>query len=210
MKLKDTPWKRSYDKPRQHIKKQRRHFANKGPDNQSSSSSHVWMRELGQKEDKSLRIDAFKLWCWRRRLRVPWTARKSNQSILKEINPAYSLEGPLLKLQYSGHLMRRADSLEKSLCRERLRAGGEGGHRVGDSWMVSSTQGTWVWANSRMWWRTGKPGVWQYMGSHRVRHDLKTEQQQLNVLPLSDWCPRVRQSISCMAVLTREVLLFSF
>ena len=114
MKLKDAPWKRSYDKPRQRIKKQRYHFANKGPDNQSSSSSHVWMRELEHK-DESLRIDYFKLCCWRRHLRVPSTARKSNQSILKEINPDYSLEGLMLKLQYSGHLMQRADSLEKTL-----------------------------------------------------------------------------------------------
>ena len=61
------------------------------------------------------RIDAFELWCWRRRLRVPWTARRSNQSMLKEINPEYSLEGLILKLQYSGHLMQRANTVEKTL-----------------------------------------------------------------------------------------------
>ena len=74
------------------------------------------------------RIDAFKLWCWRRLLRVPWTARRSNQSILKEISPEYSLEGPMLKLklQYFGHLMWRTDSFERPWCWERLRAGGEG------------------------------------------------------------------------------------
>ena len=76
------------------------------------------------------RIDAFKLWCWRRLLRVPWTARRSNQSILKEMSPGYSLEGLMLKLKYFGHLMRRADSLEKTLYWERLRAGGEGDDRV--------------------------------------------------------------------------------
>ena len=83
----------------------------------SSSLSHVWMWELDHKEAERQRIDAFELWCWRRLLRVPWTARKSNQSILKEINPEYSLERLMvkLKLQYFGHLMRRADSLEKTL-----------------------------------------------------------------------------------------------
>ena len=74
------------------------------------------MWELGHKEGWALKIDAFELWCWRRHLRVPWTARRSNQSILKEINPEYSLEGLMLKLklQYFGHLNRRADSLEKT------------------------------------------------------------------------------------------------
>ena len=78
------------------------------------------------------RIDAFELWCWRRLLRVPWTARRSNQSILKEINPGCSLEGLMLKLklQYFGHLMQRAESFEKTRCWERLRAGGEGDDRA--------------------------------------------------------------------------------
>ena len=114
-----TSWKESYDKPRQHIKKQRHHFANKGPSSQSYgfSSGHVWMWELDHKQGWGQRIDAFELWCWRRLLRVPWTARRSNQSILKEINSEYSLEGLTvkLKLQYFGHLMHRDDSLEKSL-----------------------------------------------------------------------------------------------
>ena len=80
------------------------------------------------KEDELQRTDAFELWCWRRLLRVPWTARRSNQSVLKEIRPEYSLEGLMLKLklQYSGHLMQRADSLEKTLMLERLKAGGKG------------------------------------------------------------------------------------
>ena len=80
------------------------------------------------KKAEHQRIDAFGLWCWRRLLRVPWTARRSNQSILKEINPEYSLEGLMLKLklQYFGHLMRRTDSLEKTLMRGRLKAGREG------------------------------------------------------------------------------------
>ena len=77
------------------------------------------------------RIDAFELWCWRRLLRDPWTARRSNQSILKEISPEYLLEGLMLKLklQYFGHLMQRTDSLEKTLIQERLKAGGEGDDR---------------------------------------------------------------------------------
>ena len=107
------------DKPRQHIKKQRHYFANKGPSSQSYgfSSCHVWMWELNYEESECWRIDAFELWCWGRLLRVPWTARRSNQSILKEISPEYSLEGLKVKLkfQYLGHLMRRADSLEKTL-----------------------------------------------------------------------------------------------
>ena len=90
MKLKDaTPWKESYDQPRQHIQKQRHYFANKSPSSQSYgfSTSHVWMWELDYKEIWAPRIDAFELWCWRKPLRVLWTARRFNQSILKEINP---------------------------------------------------------------------------------------------------------------------------
>ena len=96
-------------------------------------------------------IDAFKLWCWRRPLRVPWTARRSNQSILKEISPEYSLEGVMLKLklQYFGHLMWRTDSFEKTLMLKRLKAG-EGDDRGWDGWMASLTQWTWVWVNSEL------------------------------------------------------------
>ena len=97
------------------------------------------------------RTDAFELWCWRRLLRDPWTARKSNQSILKEISPEYSLEGLMLKLnlQYFGHLMGKTDSLEKILMLGRLRIGGKGGNRGYDGWMTSPTQWIWVWASSR-------------------------------------------------------------
>ena len=105
------------------------------------------------KKTEPRRIDAFELWCWRRLLRVPWTARRSNQSILKEINLKYSLEGLMLKLklQYFGHLMWRADSLEKDWCWERLKAGGEGYDRRWGSWMASPTQWAWVWASSMSW-----------------------------------------------------------
>ena len=91
------------------------------------------------KKAECRRTDAFELWCWRRLLRVPWTTRRFNQSILKEISPEYSLEGLKLKLQYFGHLMWRTDSLEKDWCWERLKAGGEGDHRGWDGWMASPT-----------------------------------------------------------------------
>ena len=113
-----APWKKSYDQPRQHIKKERHYFANKGPSSQSCglSSSHVWIWELNYIESWAPKNWCFELWCWRRLLRVPWTARRSNQSILKEISHEYSLEGLMLKLkQYFGHLMWRTDSLEKTM-----------------------------------------------------------------------------------------------
>ena len=117
------------------------------------------------KKAEHLRIDAFELRCWRRLLRVPWTARRSNQSILKEISSEYSLEGLMLKLkrQYFGYLMWEADSLERPWCWERLKVGGEGDDRGWDGWMASSTQWTWVWVNSGRWWWTGRPGMLQFM-----------------------------------------------
>ena len=123
------------------------------------------------------RTDAFELWCWRRLLRVPWTARRSNQSILKEISPGRSLEGPMLKLklQYFGHLMRRANSLEKTLMLGKI----EGRRRrewQRMRWLdgITNSMDTSL-SNSRSWWWTGKPGVLQSMGSQRVRHDWATE-----------------------------------
>ena len=115
-----APWKKGYDQPRQHVKKQRYWFANKGLSSQSYgfSRSHVWMWESWIiKKVEGQRMHAFELWCWRRLLQAPWTARRSNQSILKEISPEYSLEGlmPKLKLQCFGHLMRKTNSFEKSL-----------------------------------------------------------------------------------------------
>ena len=106
------------------------------------------------------RTDTFELWCWRRLLRVPWTARRSNQSILKEISPEYSLAGLMLKLklQCFGPLMQRTH-LKRSSCWERLRAGGEGDDRGWDGLMASPTQWTWVWVNSGSWWWTGRPGI---------------------------------------------------
>ena len=112
------PWKKSYDQPRQHIKKQRHYFANEVC-LVKAIVFPVFMYGCESwtiKKAECQRIDAFELWCRRRLLRVTWTARRSNQSILKEISPEYSSEGLMLKLklQYFGHLMRRVDSLEKT------------------------------------------------------------------------------------------------
>ena len=113
------------------------------------------------------RIDAFELWCRRRLLRVTWSVRRSNQSILKEISPEISLEGMMLKLklQYFGHLMRRADSLEKTLMLGGIGTGGEGDDRGWDGWMASLTRWTWVRMNSGSWWWTGRPGMLRFMRS---------------------------------------------
>ena len=113
-------------------------------------------------------------------LRVSWTSRRSNQSILKEIIPEYSLEGLMLKLklQCFGHLMTR----KRPWCWERLRVGGEGGDRGWDGWMASPTQWTWVWVNSGSWWWTGRPGVLRSTGSQRLGHDRANRLQSLWVL----------------------------
>ena len=114
-----TSWKESYDQPRQRIKKQRHYFTNKGLSRQGYGFSVVMYgcESWTIKKAECHRIDAFELWCWRRLLRAPWTARRSKQSILKEISPECSLEGLMLqlKLRYFGHLMWRAVSLEKTL-----------------------------------------------------------------------------------------------
>ena len=117
-----------------------------------------------KKKAELRRIDGFKLWCWRRLLRVPWRSRRSNQSILKEINPEYSLERLMLKLKlkYFGHLMWRVNSLEKTLVLGKIEGRRERDDRGWDGWMVSLIQWIWTWANSR-WWGTGRPGVLQSM-----------------------------------------------
>ena len=106
------------------------------------------------KKAEHWRTDAFEFWCWRRLLKVLWTARRSNQSILKENSPEYSLKGLMLKVkfQYFGHLMPRADSLERPWCWERLKVGEEGDDRGWDGWMTSPTWWMWIWARSRSWW----------------------------------------------------------
>ena len=118
-----APWKKSYDQPGQHIRKQRHYFANKGPSSQCCFFQWSCMCETWTiKKAECQRTDAFELWCWRRLLRVPWTARRSNQSTLKEISPEYSLEGWMLKLKlhYFGHVVQRIDSLEKTLMLEKI------------------------------------------------------------------------------------------
>ena len=130
------------------------------------------------------KTDAFELWWWRRLLRVPWTSRRSKQSILKEINPEYSLEGLMLKqnLQYFGDLMGTVDSLAKILIVRKT----EGRRRTGRQRMrwfdgiIDSVDRSL--SNSGRWWRTGKPGVVQFKGSHRVGQNLVTEQQQYDFI----------------------------
>ena len=130
-----------------------------------------------RKKAEHRKIDVFELWCWRRLLRVPWTARRSNQSILKEISPGCSLEGLglKLKLQYFDHLMQRVDSFEKTLMLGKIEGRRRRDDRGWDGWMASPTQWTWVWVDSGSWWWTGRPGVLRFMGSQRVGHDWVTE-----------------------------------
>ena len=129
------------------------------------------------KKTESRKIDAFELWCWKRFLRVPWTTR-SNQSILKEITPEYSLEGLMLKLQYFGHRWEQPTHWKRPWCWERVRAGGEEANRGWNGWMASQIQWIWVWANPERHGRTGKLGMLQFMGLQTVRDHLMTEQQQ--------------------------------
>ena len=122
------------------------------------------------------RIDAFGLWYWRRLLRVLWTARRSNQSILKEISPGCSLVGLMvkLKLQYFGHLTQRTDSLEKTLMLGKIEGGRRREWQRIDGWMALPTQWRCVWVTSGCWWWTGRP-VMQSMGLERIRRDWATE-----------------------------------
>ena len=129
------------------------------------------------KKAEPWRIDAFELWCWRRLLRVPCTARRSNQSILKEISLWCSLEGLMLRLKLNPLATSREELThwKRPWCWEGLGAGGEGDNRGWNSWMASPTQWTWVWVNFGCWWWTGRPGVLQFMGSQRIWHNWATE-----------------------------------
>ena len=129
------------------------------------------------KKAERQRIDAFELWCWRRLLRVPWTARRLNQSILKEISSGCSLEGLMLKLkvQYLATSWEELTHWKRPWCWEGLRAGGEGDDQGWDGWMASLTWWTCVWVHSGSWWWIGRPGVLRFMGSQRVGHDWATE-----------------------------------
>ena len=127
------------------------------------------------KKAERWRIDAFELCCWRILLRVPWTARRSNQSILKEVSPEYSLEGLMLKLKLQILLATWCEEvtyLKIPWCWERLKVGWKGDNRGWDGWMASPTCWTWVWVSSGSWWWTGKCcSPW----GHRVVHDWVTE-----------------------------------
>ena len=129
------------------------------------------------KKAEHWRIDAFELRCWRRLLRVPWIARRSNQSILKEISPEYSWKDWCWSWNSntSATWCEELTHWKRPWCWERLKVGGEGDNRGWDGWMVSPAQWKWVWASSRSWWWTGRPGVLQSMGSQRVGHDSVTE-----------------------------------
>ena len=116
------------------------------------------------KKAEHRRIDAFELWYWRRLLRVSWTARRSNESILREISPAYSLEGLMLKLNTLATWCEEPTLWKRPWCWERVKAGGEGDDRGWDGWKASPIQRTWVWASSGRWCMTGKPGVLHSMG----------------------------------------------
>ena len=167
-----APWKKSYDQPRLHIKRQR-HFLGNEHLSYGSFSSHVWMWELDYKESW-----ASKNWCF-------WTVvlEKTLESPLdckdiKSVNP---------KGNQSWMFIGRTDAETEApilwvpnvkswpWCWERLKAGGEGDNRGWDGWMASLTRWTWVWASSRSWWWTGKPGILQSMGSQRVQHSSVTE-----------------------------------
>ena len=164
------------------------------------------------KKAERRRIDAFELWCWRRLLRVPWTARKSNQSLLKEISPGCSLEGLMLKLklQYFGHLIWRVDSLEKTLM-----LGGIGGKRrrgrqrmrwldgITDSMDMSLSE-------LGSWWWTGRPGMLRFMGSQRVGHDWVTELNwmQKQLILLWQYSKLILYQYNHLHLLTKSLVLF--
>ena len=169
-----TPWKESYDQPRQHIKKQRHYFANKGPSSQSYgfSSGHVWMWELDCEESWAL-----KNWCF-------WTVvlEKTLESPLdcKQIQPVYP-KGDQSWVFFGRNDTKAETPLlwpphwKRFWCWEGLGAGGEGDDRGWDGWMASLTLWTWVWMNSGSWWWTGRPGVLRFIGSQRVGQDWETE-----------------------------------
>ena len=137
-----------------------------------------WTIKIGE----PWRTDAFEVWSWGRLLRVPWTARRSNLSMLKEISPEYSWKDWCWSWN-SNTLATWCEELthwKRPWCWKRLKAGGEGDDRGWDGWMASLTQWTWVWVNSGSWWWTGRPGVLQPMGSQRVRHDCQLTWTELN------------------------------
>ena len=192
-----APRKQSYDKPRQCIEMQRHHFANRGPYSQDYglSSSHVWVGPCESwtiKKAEHWSIDDFKLRCWRRLLRIPWTARRSNQLILKEINPEYSLEGLMLKLKFQSfdHLMQRANKDPDA--KKDWRQKGEEEDRRWDGWMASPVQQTWTWANSGWWWGTRRLGcsLWgcKELDMTWQLNNSSNNWEKWNSISTSSWC----------------------
>ena len=179
-----APWKESYDQPRQHIKKQRHYFANKGPSSQGYgfSSGHVWIWELDYKESW-----APKNWCFwtvvlEKTLESPLD-RKEIQLVHPKGNQSWYTHWKDWCWSWNSNSLatwcEELTHLKRPWCWERLMAGGEGGNRGWDGWMASPTQWAWVWVKSRSWWWAGRPGVLQSMGSQRVGYDWVTE--------LTDW-----------------------
>ena len=138
------------------------------------------------KKPECWRIDAFELWCWRRLLRVPWTARRSNQPILKEISPGCSLEGLMLKLKLQSFITKCKELThwKRPSCWEKLRAGGEGDDRGWDGWKASPTLWTWVWVISGNWWWTGMDRESWYAAVHGVTKS----QTWLSNWTALNWC----------------------
>ena len=179
------------------------------------SSTHVWIWELDNKKGWEPKNGAFELWCWRRLLIVPWTARRTSQSILKEI---LSNIQEVLNIHWRVWYWSRSSNTLATWCEgptywkrpwfwERLKAGREGDDKGWDDWMASPTQWTWVWANSGRWWRTGRPGMLQSIGSQRVRHNCSTEQQQIKTDNPIPWCcscllrlPPNTQYVECVSL----------
>ena len=192
MKLKTlTPWKESYDQPRQHIERQRHYFANKGPSSQGYgfSCGHVWMWELDCEEGW-----VPKNWCF-------WTVllEKTLESPLdcKEIQPVHPkgsqswifIGGTDAVAETQAIWCEEMTHLKRPWCWERLKVREEGDDRGWDGWMGSPTQWTWVCVDSGNWWWTGMPGVLQFMGSQRVRHDWAAELKwtELDRRKCKDW-----------------------
>ena len=169
MKLKDAPWRNSYEQPRQHIKKKRHYLPRKVHIVKAMVFPVViyGCDSWSIKKAECRRTDAFELWCWRRLLRVPWTERRCNQSILKEISPKHSWEGLMLKPKPQNFhtWCKELTHLKRPWCWERWKVGGERDDRGWDGWISSLTWWTWVWVNSGSWWWTGKTWVLQSMGS---------------------------------------------
>ena len=173
-----APWKKSYDKPRQHIKKQRHHFADQGLSSQSYGFfvSHVWMWELDHKEAWALKNQCFWIVVLEKTLKSPLDCKikpvnsKGSRSWIFILRTDAEAETPILWLPEAKNRL----IWKRPWCWERLKEE-EGDNRGWDGWMTSLTQWMWVWVNSESWWGTGKHSVLQSMGSQKVRHDWATE-----------------------------------